>query len=163
MHLMDMLAQTGGLQSIARELGVSDADVQSGAAALAPAIVSGFHEQAQQSDGVERLDNVVGKLGGGEMLDNVVSPQPTDVSRGNSLLSHIFGSPDVSRSVAQNAAQSTGLDSSLLKRMLPMIAMLVAGHMARQRGGIGGALSGLTGLGGLGAVGGLGGMLAGRR
>jgi hypothetical protein len=163
MHITDILGQTGGLQSIARELGVSEGDVQNGATALLPALASGFHEQAQQPDGIDRLDKVVGRLGGGELLDNVVSPQPTDVGRGNSLLSHIFGSPDVSRSVAQNAAQQSGLDASLLKRMLPMLAMLLAGHMARQRGGLGAALGGLAGLGGMGGLGGLAGMLGGRR
>ena len=164
MQIMDILKQTGGLQSMARELGASESDVQNGAAALAPTLVNGFHEQAQQPNGSDRLGNVVGQLGGGELADNVVSPQPTDVSRGNSLLSHIFGSPDVSRSVAQDAAQRSGLDPSLLKRMLPMLAMLMAGHMARQRGGFGAALSGLGGLGSVGGgLGGLAGMLEGRR
>ncbi|MBK7469630.1 MAG: hypothetical protein IPI73_02305 [Betaproteobacteria bacterium] len=50
-----------------------------------------------------------------------------DVNRGNDVLGQIFGSKDVSRAVAQNAAAQSGLDSSLLKKMLPMLAMLVAG------------------------------------
>jgi hypothetical protein len=56
------------------------------------------------------------------------------VSRGNEVLGQIFGSKDVSRTVAQNAASRSGLDPSLLKKMLPMLAMLVAGYMAKQRG-----------------------------
>jgi hypothetical protein len=42
---------------------------------------------------------------------------------------------DVSRAVAQNAASQTGLELSLLKKMLPILAMLVAGYMAKQRAG----------------------------
>jgi hypothetical protein len=161
MPLTDILAQSGGFQSIARELGMNEGEVQTGAAALAPAILNGFHEHAQQPGGLDRLGGLLGKLGGGGLLDNVTSSEPTDVSRGNSLLGHLFGSKDVSRDVAQNAAQQTGLEPSLLKRMLPMVAMMVAGHMMQQRGGLGAALSGLGGAGG--GLGGLAGMLGGRR
>jgi hypothetical protein len=89
--------------------------------------------------------------------DDVLSSQPTDVSRGNDVLGHIFGSKDVSRAVAQNAASQSGLDSGLLKKMLPMLAMLVAGYMANQRSAGGSAAQGAGGLGGV-----LGGLLGGR-
>jgi hypothetical protein len=36
--------------------------------------------------------------------------------------------------VAQHASTQSGLDVSLLKKMLPMLAMLVAGFIARQHG-----------------------------
>jgi hypothetical protein len=137
MQITDILAQMGGLQSIARELGVSESQAASGAEALVPAILGGFKRQAQsQATGLEGLGGLLGQLGGGGLLDNVLSPQPTDVSRGNDVLGQIFGSKDVSRTVAQDAASQTGLDPSLLRRMLPMLAMLVAGYMAK-RGGIG--------------------------
>jgi hypothetical protein len=66
------------------------------------------------------------------MLDDVVSPQPTNVSHGNAVLGQIFGSKDVSRAVAQDASTKSGLDASVLKKMLPMLAMVVAGYMAKQ-------------------------------
>ncbi|MBA3271395.1 MAG: DUF937 domain-containing protein [Acidobacteria bacterium] len=160
MQITDILAQMGGLQSMAQELGVSESDVATGAAALAPAILGGFKKQAQtQPAGVEGLGDLLGQLGGASLLDDVLSPQPTNVSRGNDVLGHIFGSKDVSRTVAQNAASQSGLDSTLLKKMLPMLAMLVAGYMAKQRGGAHGAQSSPT-SGGLGGM--LGGMLGGQ-
>jgi hypothetical protein len=78
------------------------------------------------------------------------------VNRGNDVLGQIFGSKDVSRTVAQNAASRSGLAPSLLQKMLPMLAMLVAGYMAKQRGdaapqpaqtggGLGDLLGGLLG------------------
>jgi hypothetical protein len=113
-------------------------------------------KQAQaHPEGLDGLDGMLGKLGGGGLLDQVLSPQPTDVSAGNDVLGQIFGSKEVSRTVAQNAAEETGLEPSLLKKMLPMLAMLVAGYMAKQgRGGTGEtSLSPASGgLGGLGAV-----------
>jgi len=162
MQITDILAQMGGLQSMARELGVSDSQAASGAEALIPAILGGFKKQAQsQPTGVEGLGDLLGQLGGGDLLDEVLAPQPTNVSRGNDVLGQIFGSKDVSRTVAQNAASQSGLEPSLLKKMLPMLAMLVAGYMAKQRsaGGVaqpsptGGGLGDLLGslLGGQGA------------
>jgi hypothetical protein len=181
MQITDILNQTGGLQSIARELGISESQAASGAAALAPAILGGFQNQAQnQPGGVEGLGGLLGQLGGGGLLDNVVQPQPTDVSPGNQLLGHIFGSKDVSRNVAQSAASQTGLEPSVLKKMLPMLTMLLAGYMARQAGqranagaadaggataggGLGGGLGSILGglLGGSGLGGALGGVLGG--
>ena len=135
MQITDILTQMGGLQSIARELGVSETQAASGAEALIPAILGGFKKQAQlQPTGLEGLGGLLGQLGGGDLLDQVLAPQPTDVSHGNEVLGQIFGSKDVSRAVAQNAASQSGLDPSLLKRMLPMLAMLVTGYMANQRG-----------------------------
>jgi hypothetical protein len=134
MQINDILAQMGGLKSIARELGVSETQAATGAAALLPAILGGFKKQAQaQPTGLEGLGGLLGRLGGGSLLDEVVAPTPTDVNRGNNVLGTIFGSKDVSRAVAQNAASRTGLGADLLKKMLPMLAMAVAGFMAKQR------------------------------
>jgi hypothetical protein len=171
MQIGDILAQTGGLEAISRELGISETDAARGAAALAPAILGGFKKQAQtQPSGLEGLGGLLGQLGGGSLLDDVLAPQPTDVSRGNDVLGQIFGSQDVSRTVAESAASQSGVDQSVLKKMLPMVAMMIAGYMSSQRaggvagaapsggGGLGGLLGGLLGGGG-GAQGGLASML----
>lgn len=166
MQITDILAQVGGLQSMARELGISESEAASGAEALAPAILGGFKKQAQaQPAGLEGLGGLLGQLGGGNLLDNVLSPEPTDVGMGNDVLGQIFGSKDVSRTVAQNAAAQSGVDAGVLKQMLPMLAMAVAGVMAKQGGDAaqpasGGGLGGLAGLAG-GGGGGLGDMLGG--
>jgi hypothetical protein len=142
MQITDILAQMGGLQSMANELGVSEDEARTGAAALIPAILGGMKKQAQASpDGIEGLGGLLGQLGGGGLLENVLSPEPTDVSQGNEVLGEIFGSKEVSRTVADNAAQNTGLAPSLLKKMLPMLAMAVAGYLANQHFGGGGASS----------------------
>ena len=131
-----MLAQTGGLQSMARELGISEEQASAGAAALAPAVLGGFKQQAQNHpQGLAGLGGLLSQLGGGGLLDNVLGPQPTDVSQGNGVLGQIFGSKEVSRTVAQGAAARSGLDPALLRRMLPIVAMLVAGYMAKHAGG----------------------------
>jgi hypothetical protein len=155
MQLTDILAQTGGLQSMARELGISEQQAASGAGALLPAILGGFKKQAPAQGG---LGDLLGQLGGGGLLDKVLAPEPTDVAPGNEVLGQVFGSKDVSRTVAQNAATQTGLSPDLLKKMLPLLAMLVTGYLARQgSGGSAGTPPGGGGLGGL-----LGGLLGGQ-
>ena len=158
MQINEILNQTGGLQAMARELGISEAEAARGAEALAPAILGGFKKQAQaQPSGLEGLGGLLGQLGGGGLLADVLSPQPTDVNRGNEVLGQIFGSRDVSRTVAQGASVRSGLDPGLLKKMLPMLAMMITGYMASQQGSSGtGATASTGGLGGL-----LGGLLGG--
>jgi hypothetical protein len=161
MQITDILAQMGGLGSMARELGISETQAASGADALMPAILGGFKKQAQASpSGLDGLGGLLGQLGGGGLLDDVLSPQPTNVNRGNDVLGHIFGSKDVSRAVAQNAASQSGLDPSLLKKMLPMVAMLVSGYMAKRAGA--GAMAAPAGPSGGGLGGLLGGLLGGQ-
>ena len=165
MNLADILAQAGGIESMAKELGVPPGVAQQGAEALLPAILGGFKKQAQGGGGIEGLGALLGQLGGGGLLDSVLGSQPTPVEPGNDVLGQIFGSKDVSRSVADHAAGQTGISAGLLKQMLPILAMMVAGYMAKQGGGQqqgGGGLGDLIGgaLGGSGgSSGGLGGLL----
>ena len=119
--------------------------------------MAGSRSRLQAPAGLEGLGGLLAQLGGSGLLDNVLAPAPTDVSRGNDVLGQIFGSKDVSRTVAQNAATRSGLDPALIKKMLPIVAMLVAGYMSRQRGGS--QLPG--GSGGLGGL--LGGLLGGQQ
>jgi hypothetical protein len=152
MNLTDILAQAGGIESMAKELGIPPAMAKQGADALLPAILGGFKKQAQSGgggDGLGGLGGLLGQLGGGGLLDSVLAPQPTPVSQGNEVLGQIFGSKDVSRTVAGQAAAQTGIDTGILKQMLPMLAMMAAGYMAKQGGASGGGA----------ASGGLGGML----
>ena len=170
MNIMDVLQQSGGIGTMAKELGINESVAQAGAAALLPAVLGGFKKTTQaQPNGLEGLGGLLGQLGGGGLLDNVLAPQQTPVQQGNEVLGQIFGSKEVSRTVAAGAEQQTGISSDLLKKMLPVVAMMVAGYMAKQGGdesgggGLGGLIGGLLGGGNQsssgGALGGLGSLL----
>ena len=158
MQIEDLVAGSGGIGALARELGVSESQAQAGAAALLPAILGGLGKRAPAS-GAGGIGDLLDQLGGGSLLDAVVAPQPTPVDRGNDVLGQIFGSKDVSRTVASHASAQTGLDTSLLKKMLPMVAMLVTGYLAKRARAGGGAVAGGSSGGGLGDL--LGGVLGG--
>lgn len=168
MNFTDILSQAGGIESMAKDLGIPPAMAKQGAEALLPAILGGFKKQAQGGGGVEGLGGLLGQLGGGGLLDAVLGSQPTPVDKGNDVLGQIFGTKEVSRSVAGDAAARTGLDAGTLKKMLPILAMLVAGYMSKQGGGEGGngglggmlgnVLGGALGGGAAPSAGGLGGL-----
>jgi hypothetical protein len=156
MSLASMLQQTGAISSMAKELGVDEATAKTAAGALLPAIVAGMGRTAtggtttpEPLGGLGSLAGAIlggasgsgglggafgGGLGGG-LLDAVLGSGPTPTAPGNDILGNIFGSKDVSRSVAGEVAGATGLDEGLLKKMLPILAMAVAGYMAKQATG----------------------------
>ena len=167
MSILEILQQSGGIETMARELGVNESVAQAGAAALLPSILGGFKKTTQaQPTGLDGLGGLLGQLGGGGLLDSVLGSQPTPVDQGNQVLGQIFGSKEVSRTVAAGAEQQTGISSDLLKKMLPVVAMMVAGYMAKQggessgngNGGLGGLIGGLLGGGSKASSGGLGGL-----
>jgi hypothetical protein len=70
---------------------------------------------------------------------------PQGVAEGNGILGHLFGSKDLSRAVAAQAAQATGIGQDVLKQMLPVIASMIMGGLFKQStnqmqaGGMGGS------------------------
>ncbi len=173
MNLTDILRSQGGIDAIASQLGISPADAERGAGALLPAILHGMGQQTTSEGAVPAgsgggLADILTQLGGGALASNVIAPEPTEIDKGNSILGQIFGSKDVSRQVAGHAAQSSGLDPAMLKKMLPILAMLVGGYLSSRStqggGGLGsiigsvlGSMAGNQGGGGMG--GGLGSIL----
>jgi hypothetical protein len=137
--LINILQQTGGIAAIANQLGIPPQMAEAGAGALLPAIVGGFNKQADPqagaAGGLGSLINILGSLGGAGLATNVLGPEPTDVNKGNDVLGQIFGTKEVSRTVADHASGQTGIDPSILKKMLPLLAMLVAGYLSQQGGG----------------------------
>lgn len=160
MNVDQILEQTNAVDALSRELGVDPATAKAGAAALLPQILSGLQNPVAAAEpqpalaglgGLGGLLATIGGLGGGQLLDDAVSSQPTQVDKGNEILGQIFGSKDGSRAVAAAAAGQSGVEPSLLKKMLPILAMVAAGYIMKraQGGGLGDALGGL--LGGAGA------------
>ena len=114
MSMEQILQQTGTVEALSRELGVDRATAEAGAAALLPAILSGFKNpvaaEAGQAPsafsglgGLGGLLSTIGGLGGGGLLDNVTSSEPTQIDKGNEILGQVFGSKEGSRAVAASA------------------------------------------------------------
>ena len=149
MSLAQMLQQSGAIDNMARELNIDQRTAQSAAGALLPAIVAGMGRTTSGSSGLGGLGGLIGGLGGGGLLESVLGGGPTDTSKGNDILGNIFGGKETSRGVASEVSAITGIDEALLKKMLPILAMAVAGYMAKQASGGGQAQPSGGGLGGV--------------
>jgi len=90
MNILEALSGSGGLQQMARELGVDQTAVEAGASALLPAILGGFKNLAQSEGGLSGLLALVQQAGGAGLLDKVLSPDPTPVVEGQSVIGRIF-------------------------------------------------------------------------
>lgn len=162
MNMLEILMQAQGGQNasaLAQRFGLDQSQTQKAMGALLPAILGGFKQKAQQGGGIEDLLGSV--LGGGQRHQSYIDDpaaieSDAAIGDGNDLLGQIFGSKDVSRQVAGQAAQSTGIDANVLKKMLPVIAAMAAGAMAKagggqaaapSRGGLGGVLGSMLGGG----------------
>lgn len=158
MQGMDQVLASSGmdLSSLAARFGLSPDKAQSALGSLMPAVLGGFRKKADANDLAPATDAV----------NDTAQP---DSDAGNSVLGHIFGDKDVSRQVADHAAGESGVSSTVLKAMLPVVAAMVARHIAGQGGGgIGEAPATNSGLGGMlgsllggGSSGNLGGLLGG--
>jgi hypothetical protein len=97
-------------------------------------ITDRFKKQAQsQPSGLEGLGGLLGRLGGGGLPRRracATADEREPRQRGARPNLRLQGRQS---QVAQNASTNTGLSPELLKKMLSMVAMLVAGYMAKQK------------------------------
>jgi hypothetical protein len=148
------------LAAIGRQFGLDEQQTQAAFDALAPVVAAGVRRNTQSDGG---LADLIGALAGGrhaQYLDDDpgVLASPDTINDGNAILGHVFGSKDVSRGVAQQLSATSGIGESVLKKLLPIVAAMVMGQIAKSAAGGGASSRGGSG-GGLGDI--LGGMLGG--
>lgn len=156
MDFIELLKQSGGqnsLGSLASGLGLSSSKADDLIGALGPALLTGFKKQVEPEGGLSALKSALQSGNHERYLDDANLMSSADsVSDGNKILGHLFGSKDVSRNVAAHAAKSTGIDTSLIKKALPLLAGLAMGAMSKSsnkgnslESSLPGLLGGLTG------------------
>jgi len=170
MDLMNLLASAGGtngINKVASQLGIDVSDAGKMIAAVAPALQGGLQKQVASVDGLKGLQNALASGHHDRYIENPeLLDQPESREDGNRILGHLLGSKEVSRNVAADAAAKTGIDPSLIKKALPLLAGLTMGAMSRktkepaEAGGEGGlaAIASMLG-GGSSQSGGLGSLL----
>ncbi len=161
--LNELLSSQGGelTKQLARNFNIDEAAAQKALGELLPAISGGLQRNSADPGGLASLGAA---LGSGRHQRYIEEPstltQPETIADGNSILGHILGGKEVSRNVASQAAERTGIDAGILKQMLPMVAAAAMGALSSRSGaataegqsGVAGALSSLLDRDGDGSV-----------
>lgn len=138
MNLLGMLLDnqdSPALQQLAAGFGLNEGDARKVLTEMVPALSRGMHNNLSKQGGVEDLLGALGKGNHQRYIDQPESLAGEQATReGNAILGHLLGSKDVSRRVANHASGKTGVDESLLKKMLPVIATMVMGAVSKQAG-----------------------------
>lgn len=148
-HILN--AQGGSsVREMASRLGIGETDAKRGMESLMPALTGALQRNMRQGDGADKLFNA---LRNGKHAAYLEEPQRMQreetVQDGNKILGHLFGSKDVSRQVASEASNESGLSSGVLKKMLPMLATMAMGSMSKKTRGMPGSGGGGNQLGSL--------------
>lgn len=153
MNITDLLLgqeNQSAISQLAQKLGVSEAEARQIVAEVTPTLSRGMQRRADDQGG---FGNLLDALGSGNHSRYVEKPEilgrQETIDDGNSILGHIFGSKDVSRNVARNAEQNTGIAGSLIKKALPIVATMVMGSLGKQIFGGGSPAPAATQSGGL--------------
>jgi len=136
MNILETVLKAAGGQAvsaIAKNFGINGSQATDVIGQLIPALSRGMQKNTQSSGG---LDGLIGALTGGNHGNYMDNPgdllQSNNINDGDKILGHLFGDKQVSRDVASRASNNTGVDSSIIKKMLPVIASLAMGAMSKK-------------------------------
>ena len=136
LNITDLLfdkSNSNAISEFADNFGVNESQAKDAISSLAESLSRGLGENTQDIKGLDSLMDALERGKHSRYLDepSVLSKEET-TQDGNDILGHIFGNKDVSRHVAKRASKETGLGSSLLKKMLPVVATMVMGSLGKK-------------------------------
>lgn len=139
MNLFDTLmqAQNGNaMKMMADQFELSQQQTQSALEALMPAFSSGLKRNASDPMGVANFMQALSTGQHAKYFEDMTRAfQPQGIEEGNGILGHLFGSKEVSRAIAAQAEQATGVGQEIFKQMLPVMASTLMGGLFKQSTG----------------------------
>ena len=137
--LFDMLtkaSQGHGMELLARQFQLSQEQAQAALEALLPAFSQGLKRNASDPYGVAAFMNAMATGRHAKYFEDASRAfTPAGRAEGEDILGHIFGSPELSRAVAAQAAQTTGIGQEIVRQMLPALAAMIMGGLFKQSTG----------------------------
>lgn len=153
-NILDLLfadENKAALDEVQKNFNLSESETRTAVEGLIPALSRGLQKNTQESPGMDDLLDALRTGSHKQYMEKPNTLGSTDtVKEGNDILGHIFGDKKVSREVANRASKSSGLSSTVLKKMLPVVASLVMGALSKKVLGSGsGATTSRSNSGGL--------------
>ncbi len=148
MNILEMMLQNSGqISTMAKSLGLDQTQIESAIKQLTPALAQSVQRNATSTDGLSNLVNALQKKDHTRYIaeDDAIA-QPEAISEGNKILGHLLGDKEVSRAVASQASEKSGIDSGILRKMLPMLATMFMGSMSKQASSSSSGLGSLAGM-----------------
>lgn len=137
--LFDMMlqAQNGtAMEAMAKQFGLAQEQAAKAVAALMPAFASGFKRNATNPYDFSALVQAMTSGNYAKYFEDMSSAfTPQGIADGNQILQQLFGSKEVSRAIAAQAAQFTGIGQDILKQMMPAMADTLMGGLFKQTTG----------------------------
>jgi hypothetical protein len=134
--LFDMLAQAQngqGMEMLARQFNLSQQQAEAAVAALLPAFSQGLKRNTADPSGLGAFMTAMANGQHAKAFDDAgLAFSQQGVAQGNDVLGQLFGSKELSRAVASQAAQATGIGQQVLQQMLPVIASMLMGGLFKQ-------------------------------
>lgn len=146
MNLFEIMqsAQNGqAMQNMARQYGLSLQQTQAALDALLPAFSMGLQRQTQNPYAFGSLAQMMTASPYARFFEAGGNSIPPGAQMaGNDVLSQLFGSNEVSRAIAAQAAATSGVSQAILNQMLPVIASILMGGLFKSTSseGLGGIL-----------------------
>ena len=139
MSLIDLLLSSAGgdtVRQIGDRMGVDETKLRSVLGEVVPALAGGIQRNVSRGNGLDALRQAL--TGGNHaryLEDSAALDHANAVTDGNRILGHLLGSKDASRDVAGKAAAATGVDATVIKQLLPLVAAATMGALSRQTNG----------------------------
>lgn len=134
---MMMQAQNGAaMDAVAKQFNLAQEQATKAMAALTPAFSAGLKRSTSNPYDFVGLMQAVASGNYAKYFEDMSKAfTPEGISDGNNVLSQLFGSKEVSRAIAAQAAQMTGIGQEIYKQMLPVMAGTLMGGLFKQSTG----------------------------
>ncbi len=136
MNLVELLLSgenAGAMDQLAKNFDLSPDQTQSAVKELIPALRRGMQKNTSDSPGLDELLAALKDGNHGNYLDSPsLLGSETTQKDGNGILGHILGNKQMSRDVASRASERSGISSTILKKMLPIVATMVMGQLGKK-------------------------------
>lgn len=136
MGLLDaILKEQGGavVGQLAKNFGIDAKTAEAALRELTPAVARGIQKNTRNDTGMGSLLDALKRDQHDTRMGNGSLDLDATIKEGNDVLGHIFGNnKDISRNTAGYASKKTGISTGMLKKMLPVVAMVVMSMMSKK-------------------------------
>jgi hypothetical protein len=117
--IFDLMRPGAGMDAMARQFGLTQDQAQRATEALLPAFMLGLQRSAGNPNAFADLM--------GAMTPGASQPQ----AAGSQALGQLFGPPELTRQIAEQAAHWSGVSAQVMQQMMPIVAGAVIGGLSK--------------------------------